>query len=73
MIFKKSRRCHYNLSLILPLGESLQDNFCKKKCEKKCHELMTTIPRKMLNNPDTKELTFYGLGNQLESTTGYVP
>ncbi len=34
---------------------------------------MTTIPRKMSNNPDTKELTFYGLGNQLESTTGYVP
>ncbi len=34
---------------------------------------MTTIPRKMSNNPDTKEVTIYGLGNQLESTLVMSP
>jgi hypothetical protein len=35
---------------------------------------MTTIPRKISNNSkDTKEVTFCGLGNQLESTLAMSP
>ncbi len=59
-------------SMTLYKTTSAQKNV-KKNVMQTSRQLVTTIPRKMSNNLDTQEVTFYGLGNQLRSTLVMSP